>query len=62
MKRMQIGVVDPETELRGDRPLFDGSGERPEEPGFQHLLAYEHVLAAVDADWPKRPIPSRRVA
>ena len=46
---MQIGAVYPQTELRGDPARFDGSGRAVEDLGFDHLLAYDHVLGAVHA-------------
>jgi probable F420-dependent oxidoreductase len=50
---MQIGVVYPQTELRGDPTAVRQIGRAVEELGFSHLLAYDHVLGAVHAD--RRP-------
>src|ERR1700736_4552643 len=47
LKRMQIGVVYPQTELRGDPTAVRQVGKAAEELGFDHLLAYDHVLGAV---------------
>jgi probable F420-dependent oxidoreductase len=47
---MQIGVVYPQTELRGDPAAVRLIGRAVEDLGFDHLLAYDHVLGAVHAD------------
>ena len=47
---MQIGVVYPQTELRGDPAAVREIGLAVERLGFDHLLAYDHVLGAVHAD------------
>jgi probable F420-dependent oxidoreductase len=47
---MQIGVVYPQIELRGDPSAVRRLGLAVEELGFDHLLAYDHVLGAVHAD------------
>ncbi|MDQ1432588.1 MAG: hypothetical protein QOF40_3190 [Actinomycetota bacterium] len=47
---MEIGVVYPQTELRGDPDAVRRIGRAVEELGFDHLLAYDHVLGAVHAD------------
>jgi probable F420-dependent oxidoreductase len=47
---MQIGVVYPQTELRGDPTAVRRIGKAVEDLGFDHLLAYDHVLGAVHAD------------
>ena len=47
---MQIGVVYPQIELRGDPTAVRRIGQAAEEMGFDHLLAYDHVLGAVHAD------------
>jgi probable F420-dependent oxidoreductase len=44
---MQVGVVYPQTELRGDPAAVRLIGKAVEELGFDHLLAYDHVLGAV---------------
>ncbi len=46
---MQIGVVYPQTELRGDPGAVRRIGRGAEDLGFDHLLAYDHVLGAVDS-------------
>ena len=50
LKFMQIGVVYPQTELGGDPTAVGRIGQAVEGLGFDHLLAYEHVLGAVHAD------------
>lgn len=47
---MQIGVVYPQIELRGDPNAVRRIGRAVEELGFDHLLAYDHVLGAVHAN------------
>lgn len=47
---MQIGVVYPQTELRGDPKAVGVIGKAVEDLGFDYLLAYDHVLGAVHAD------------
>ncbi|MCU1465016.1 MAG: luciferase family protein [Actinomycetia bacterium] len=47
---MQIGVVYPQIELRGDPDAVRRIGRAVEDLGFAHLLAYDHVLGAVHAD------------
>ena len=47
---MQIGVVYPQIELGGDPAAVRRFGRAVEELGFDHLLAYDHVLGAVHAD------------
>jgi len=46
---MQIGVVYPQTELRGDPGAVRRIGRGAEDLGFDHILAYDHVLGAVHA-------------
>lgn len=43
---MRIGVVFPQTELGDDPGAVRAYGERAEELGFAHLLAYDHVVGA----------------
>jgi probable F420-dependent oxidoreductase len=43
---MQIGVVFPQTEIGADRGAVRAYAERIESLGFEHLLAYDHVLGA----------------
>jgi probable F420-dependent oxidoreductase len=47
---MHIGVVYPQNELRGDPTAVRRFGRAVEDLGFDHLLAYDHVLGAVHAD------------
>src|SRR3979490_114036 len=46
---MQIGVVYPQTALRGDPGAVRLIGRAVEDLGFDHILAYDHVLGAVHA-------------
>jgi probable F420-dependent oxidoreductase len=43
---MRIGVVFPQTELGGDVGAVRAYGQRVEELGYDHLLAYDHVVGA----------------
>jgi probable F420-dependent oxidoreductase len=43
---MRVGVVFPQTELGGDAGAVRAYGERVEELGFRHVLAYDHVVGA----------------
>ncbi len=43
---MHIGVVFPQTELGGDPAAVRAYGQRVEELGFTHILAYDHVVGA----------------
>jgi probable F420-dependent oxidoreductase len=47
---MQIGVAYPQIELRGDPGAVRDFGRAIEDLGFDHILAYDHVLGAVHAD------------
>src|SRR3981081_718027 len=47
---MDIGAVYPQIELRGDPAAVRRIGKAVEDLGFDHLLAYDHVLGAVHAD------------
>src|SRR6202521_4758564 len=47
---MQIGVVYPQNELRGDPSPGGRIGKAREALGFSHLLPYAPVLGAVHAD------------
>jgi probable F420-dependent oxidoreductase len=51
---MRVGVVFPQTELGGDAGAVRAYGQRVEELGYTHLLAYDHVVGAdpeVHAGW-----------
>src|SRR6476620_9882459 len=43
---MRIGVVFPQTELGGGGGAMRAYGERVDELGFGHILAYDHVVGA----------------
>jgi probable F420-dependent oxidoreductase len=47
---MEIGVVYPQIELRGDPGAVGRIGRAVEDLGFDHLEAYDHVLGAVHAE------------
>jgi probable F420-dependent oxidoreductase len=47
---VHVGVVYPQTELRGDPGAVRRIGRAVEDLGFDHILAYDHVLGAVHAD------------
>ncbi len=49
LRPMQVGVVYPQNELRGDPNAVRRVGKAVEDLGFDHLLAYDHVLGAVHA-------------
>jgi probable F420-dependent oxidoreductase len=44
---MEIGVVYPQIELQGDPTAVGDFGRAVEDLGFDHILAYDHVLGAV---------------
>jgi probable F420-dependent oxidoreductase len=50
MTAMELGVVYPQIELRGDPTAVRRIGRAVEDLGFDYLLAYDHVLGAVHAD------------
>ncbi|MFA7602119.1 MAG: LLM class F420-dependent oxidoreductase [Novosphingobium sp.] len=43
---MKIGVIYPQTELQGDPEAVRRIGLAVEDRGFDHLLAYDHVVGA----------------
>lgn len=43
---MRVGVVFPQTELGGDAGAVRAYGQRVEELGYAHVLAYDHVVGA----------------
>src|SRR5690349_20373380 len=47
---MKIGAVYPQTELGGDPEAIRRIGLAVESLGYDHLLAYDHVVGAVHAD------------
>jgi probable F420-dependent oxidoreductase len=49
---MRIGVVFPQTEIGPDAGAVRAYGERVEELGFRHILAYDHVVGADPAAHP----------
>ena len=50
MSAMKIGVVYPQNELRGDPAAVRRFGTAVEALGYDHLIAYDHVLGAAHAD------------
>ena len=46
---MDIGVAYPQIELRGDPVAVGKFGRAVEDLGFDHILAYDHVVGAVHA-------------
>jgi probable F420-dependent oxidoreductase len=51
---MRVGVVLPQTEIGADAGAIRAYGQRVEELGFSHVLAYDHVVGAdprVHTDW-----------
>jgi probable F420-dependent oxidoreductase len=50
---VKIGVIYPQTELRGDPGAVRRIGLATEKLGFDHLLAYDHVLGATHDRTPK---------
>src|SRR6202023_2433494 len=46
---MKIGVAYPQNELPGDPSAVREFGRAVEDLGFDHILAYDHVLGAVHA-------------
>jgi probable F420-dependent oxidoreductase len=46
---VKLGVVYPQTELQGDPEAVGRFARAAEDLGFDHLLAYDHVLGAVHA-------------
>jgi probable F420-dependent oxidoreductase len=50
---VKIGVIYPQTELKGDPEAVRRIGLATEELGFQHLLTYDHVLGATHDREPK---------
>lgn len=51
---MRVGVTYPQTELGGDPGAIRAYGQRVEELGYSHILAYDHVVGAdptVHAAW-----------
>ena len=47
---MKIGVVYPQTELKGDPIAVKEIGLATENLGYDHLLAYDHVVGATHDD------------
>ena len=50
---MKIGVIYPQTELGGDPAAVGEIGLATEQMGFDHLLAYDHVLGSPHDREPK---------
>ena len=43
---MQLGVVFPQTEIGSDPAAIRDYAQAAEGAGYEHLLAYDHVLGA----------------
>jgi len=43
---MQIGVVFPQTDIGGDSGAVRAYGQRVEQLGYTHVIAYDHVVGA----------------
>jgi probable F420-dependent oxidoreductase len=50
---MKIGVIYPQTELKGDPDAVRRIGVATEQLGYDHLLAYDHVVGATHDRKPK---------
>lgn len=50
---MKIGVIYPQKELKGDPQAVRAIGLATEERGFDHLVAYDHVIGASHDREPK---------
>jgi probable F420-dependent oxidoreductase len=50
---MKIGIIYPQTELRGDPNAVRRIGLATEKLGYDHLLTYDHVLGATHDREPK---------
>jgi probable F420-dependent oxidoreductase len=50
---MKIGVIYPQTELKGDPTAVHRIGVAADQLGYDHLLAYDHVLGATHDREPK---------
>ncbi len=50
---MKVGVIYPQTELKGDPTAVHRIGLAAEELGYHHLLTYDHVLGATHDRAPK---------
>jgi probable F420-dependent oxidoreductase len=49
---MRLGVVFPQTEIGNDPAVIRDYAQAVEEMGYQHILAYDHVLGANTASRP----------
>ena len=47
---MKLGVIYPQIEMKGDPEAVRRFGIAAEQLGYDHLIAYDHVLGAVHAD------------
>ena len=51
--RVKLGIIYPQNELRGDPAAVRSIGLTAERLGFDHLVAYDHVLGATHDREPK---------
>jgi probable F420-dependent oxidoreductase len=49
---MRVGVVYPQTEIGSDSELIRDFAQAAEDLGYQHILAYDHVIGANPASRP----------
>src|ERR1700687_3788368 len=49
---MQIGVVFPQTEIGADAAGVRAYAQAVQQLGFEHLMAYDHVVGADPASYP----------
>lgn len=52
---MRVGVVFPQTEIGADPVVIREFAQAVEALGFDHLVAYDHVLGADPSHWQLRP-------
>ena len=51
---MRFGVIFPQTEIGTDTAVIRDYAQAAESLGYQHLLAYDHVVGANTASRPNR--------
>lgn len=54
---MRVGVVFPQTEIGSDPAVIKDYAQAAEELGYQHILAYDHVIGANAASRPNWRAP-----
>ena len=48
---MQVGVTFPQTEIGANPKAIRDYAQAAEALGYEHLLAYDHVLEADPSNW-----------